>query len=356
MLPPLRCRLLVRIFINGFGNIGRRIASALATDKEFQFIGIAKYTPDERIKEAYAQNFDIFAPEENLQAFKKMGYDVAGTIKEAIQGSDIVIDAAKDGLGYDNKMKYYVPMSKPAIFQGGEDRFGERSVADMIHNSRVNYEQAFGKRYVIQGSCNVTGLGRVMQPLIEKYGKEINRFDATLIRRWADLEDRKEVRDSIEWDRDPHHQYDVGDFIKTHPLYVDVYKVPSRMMHLHQLYVRFSNDCPTKNEILGLFEKEFGIAVLHSAKGTADVRKKAMELGFLHGDTGMVHIHADVLKVQDDTLKIAYSDDQTGMVIPENHILLQAMMLQRKKKEAMERTDKLFRMSEKKKLLTNEFK
>jgi len=347
---------LVKIFINGFGNIGRRIASTLATDKEFQFMGIAKYTPDERIKEAYEQNFDVFAPEDNLDAFRKKGYDVAGTVKEAIERSDIVIDAAKDGLGYDNKMKYYVPMSKPTIFQGGEDRFGERSVADMIHNSRVNYEQAFGKRYVIQGSCNVTGLGRVMQPLIEKYGKEINRFDATLIRRWADLEDRKEVRDSIEWDRDPHHQYDVGDFIKTHPLYVDVYKVPSRMMHLHQLYVRFSNDCPTKNEILGLFEKEFGVAVLHSAKGTADVRKKAMELGFLHGDTGMVHIHADVLKVQDDTLKIAYSDDQTGMVIPENHILLQAMMLQRKKKEAMERTDKLFRMSEKKKLLTNEFK
>jgi len=356
MLPNLRCRLLVRIFINGFGTIGRRIASVLAADKEFQFIGIAKYTPDEGIKEAYEQNFNVFVPEENLDAFRKMGYDVAGTVKEAIQRSDIVIDAAKDGLGYDNKAKYYIPVSKPAIFQGGEDRFGERSVADMIHNSRVNYEQAFGKKYVIQGSCNVTGLGRMMQPLIDKYGKEIKRFDATLIRRWADLEDRKEVKDSIEWDRDPHHQYDVGDFIKTHPLYVDVYKVPSRMMHLHQLYVRFRNGCPTKDEILELFEKEFGVTVLRSAKGTADVRKKAMELGFPHGDTCMVHIHADVLKVQDDTLKIAYSDDQTGMVIPENHLLLQAMMLRRKKEEAIERTDKLLRMSEKKKLLTNEFK
>jgi len=347
---------LVKIFINGFGNIGRRIASALSNDKEFQFIGIAKYTPDERIKEAYEQNLDVFTPEENIEAFKKMGYNVAGTVKEAIQRSDIVIDATKDGLGYDNKMKYYIPMSKPAIFQGGEERFGERSVADMIHNSRVNYEHAFDKKYVIQGSCNVTGLGRMMQPLIEKYGKEIKRFDATLIRRWADLEDKKEVKDSIEWDRDPHHQYDVGDFIKTHSLYVDVYKVPSRMMHLHQLYVRFGNGCPKKEQILELFEKEFGVAVLQSAKGTADVRKKAMELGFPHGDTGMVHIHADVLKVQDDILKIAYSDDQTGMVIPENHLLLQAMILRRKKEEAIERTDKFFRMSEKKKVLTNEFK
>jgi glyceraldehyde-3-phosphate dehydrogenase (NAD(P)) len=346
---------LVKIFINGFGTIGRRIASALATDKEFQFMGVAKYTPDERIKEAYEQHFDVYAPEENLVAFKKKGYDVAGTVKEAIQDSDFVIDAAKDGFGYDNKEKYYIPMAKPAIFQGGEDRFGERSVADMIHNSRVNYEKAFDKKYVIQGSCNVTGLGRVMQSLIDAYGRDIKRFDATLIRRWADLEDKKEVRDSIEWDRDPHHQNDVGDFIKTPPLYVDAYKVPSRMMHLHQLYVRFNNHSPTKEAIIQLFEKEFGIAVLHNAKGTADVRKKAMDLGFPYGDTGMVHIHADVLKIQDDVLKIAYSDDQTGMVIPENHILLQGMILRRNKKDAIERTDKLFRMSEKKKLLTKEF-
>jgi len=347
---------LVSIFINGFGTIGRRIASALAADKEFKFIGVAKYTPDEGIKEAHEQNFDVFVPEEKLDAFRKMRYDFAGTVREAIQRSDIVIDAAKDGLGYDNKIKYYIPTSKPAIFQGGEDRFGERSVAEMIHNSRVNYEQALGKKYVIQGSCNVTGLGRVMQPFIDKYGKEIKRFDATLIRRWADLEDKKEVKDSIEWDRDPHHQHDVGDFIKSHPLYVDVYKVPSRMMHLHQLYVRFNNGCPTKDDVTELFEKEFGVAVLHNAKGTADVRKKAIELGFPHGDTGMVHIHTDVLKIQDDTLKIAYSDDQTGMVIPENHLLLQAMMLKRNKKEAMQRTDKLFRMSEKKELLKKEFR
>ncbi len=347
---------MVKIFINGFGNIGGRLASALSADKEFQFIGVAKYTPDERIKEALDQNFNVFVPEERLSAFKEMGYNVAGTVREAVHQSDIVVDVAKDGLGYGNKIKYYLPLSKRAIFQGGEDRFGQQSVADIIHNSRVNYEQTFDKKYVIQGSCNVTGLGRMIQPLAERYGNRIKRFDATLIRRWADLEDKKEVKDSVEWDRNPHHQDDVGDFIKTHQLYVDVYKVPSRMMHVHQLYVRFKNGCPSKDEILELFEKEFGVATLYSAKGTADVRKKAIELGFPHGDTCMVHIHADVLKVQDDTLKIAYSDDQTGMVIPENHLLLQAMALKLKKEEAIDRTDKLFRMSEKKKILMNEFK
>ena len=27
--------------------------------------------------------------------------------------------------------------------------------------------------YVIQGSCNVTGMGRIIQPLIENYGESI---------------------------------------------------------------------------------------------------------------------------------------------------------------------------------------
>ena len=345
---------MVRVFINGFGNIGRRIADALAHDKEFQFVGVAKYSPDERMKEALDQNFSIFVPENKVEAFKE--YKIAGTVKDAIQQSDIVIDAAKEGLGYENKANYYLPMSKPAIFQGGEDRYGEKSVADMIHNSRVNYEKSFDKKYVIQGSCNVTGLGRIMQPLIERYGDLIKRFDATLIRRWADLEDKKEVKDSIEWDKNPHHQDDVADFIKIPPLYVDVYKVPSRMMHVHQMYVRFNNGSPTKDEVIELFEKEWGIAVLYSAKGTAEVRKKAAELGFPFGDTNMVHIHADVLKIQDDVMKIVYSDDQTGMVVPENHLLLQAMMFKRSKKEALERTDKLFRMNEKKKRLESAFK
>lgn len=346
---------LVRIFINGFGNIGRRLASALAADKEFQFLGISKYTPDERIKEAVEQNFNLFVPDDKVAAFKD--YNIAGTVREAIQQSDIIVDAAKDGLGYDNKVNYYVPMSKPAIFQGGEDRYGETSVADMIHNSRVNYEKSFDKKYVIQGSCNVTGLGKMMQPLIEKYGDAIKRFDATLIRRWADLEDKKEVRDSIEWDSNPHHQDDVANFIKRPPLYVDVYKVPSRMMHLHQLYVRFNDGySPSKDEILDLFEKEFGVVILYNAKGTANVRKKAAELGFPYSDTNMVHIHAEALKIQDDTLKIVYSDDQTGMVIPENHMLLQAMAFKRKRAEALERTDRLFNMSKKKKALMEEFR
>jgi glyceraldehyde-3-phosphate dehydrogenase (NAD(P)) len=347
--------MLTRVFINGYGNIGRRLASAISKDKEIQIVGIAKYNPDERTQEAILNQFDIFVPKEKITEFTDKQYRINGTIEDAVAQCDLVIDAAREGGGYLNKMKLYEPLNKPAIFQGGEDRHGRYSVADMIHNSRVNYEKAGSRTYVIQGSCNVSGMGRIIQPMVENFGDDIIRYDVTLIRRWADLEDSKQVKDSIEWDANPHHQDDVKDFIPTANLYVDAYKVPSRMMHLHQMSVRFKKKAPSKEAIVETFRNEFGIAILSSATGTAQVRKKAMESGFPYGDTNMVHIHQDVVRVEDDTVKIPYSDDQTGMVIPENYILLQSMVRKRDKQEALAKADNLFQMYYKKRVLEEEF-
>lgn len=342
----------VKVFVNGYGNIGRRLASALSKDKEIVLVGIAKYSLDEQILSDLKTKFDIYVPENLVQRHKN---SVTGSINEAVAKCDLVLDAAKEGGGYNNKINFYEPLRKPAIFQGGEERHGDKAVAKMIHNSRVNYDRASRNRYVIQGSCNVSGMGKVMQPLIERFGDEIERFDVTLVRRWADLEDSKEVKDSIQWDKSPHHQEDVKDFIPHANLFVEAFKVPSRMMHIHQMIIRFRSKSPNKDQILDLFKNEFAIAILSSAKGTADVRMKAIELEFEHGDTNMVHIHQDMVRVQGDTLKIVYSDDQTGLVIPENHLLLQSMIMRRPRSAALKKTDELFRISEKKKILEKEF-
>jgi len=64
---------LVRVFINGYGNIGRRLASALSVDKEIQFIGVAKYTADEKVKEALDNHYNVFVPKAMISAFKEVG-------------------------------------------------------------------------------------------------------------------------------------------------------------------------------------------------------------------------------------------------------------------------------------------
>ena len=43
-----------------------------------------------------------------------------------------------------------------------------------------------------------------------------------------------------------------------------------------------------------------------------------------------------------------YSDDQTGIVIPENHMLMQAMLFGKSYEDAFKHTESLFHMDEKK--------
>ncbi|MBA4459798.1 MAG: type II glyceraldehyde-3-phosphate dehydrogenase, partial [Nitrosopumilaceae archaeon] len=50
-----------------------------------------------------------------------------------------------------------------------------------------------------------------------------------------------------------------------------------------------------------------------------------------------------------------YSDDQTGIVIPENHMLMQSMLFGKSYQEAFSHTESIFKMDEKKKKLEKHF-
>ena len=345
-----------RVFVNGYGSIGSRIAQFIIGDTDIEVIGIGKYSPDDKVNDAISRGFGVYVPKNKVEEFKN--FKIAGTIDEALEKCDLVIDATPGGTGYTNKKNLYEPKNIKAIFQGGEKITGDKAVADFIFNSRVNYDSAFDKKYAMQGSCNVTGMGRILQPLKEKYGKKIKRFDATLLRRWADLEDSKtEVKDTIEWTRKPHHNDDVKSYMgKDTPLFIRAFKIPTRQMHVHLMDIRFNEAAPTSSEILELYKNEYGVATLYNARGTKDIRDFAETTKFSFKDTNMIHIHADMLEIQDDVVKITYSDDQTGIVVPENHLLMQAMLFKRNQNDAFKHTEELFHMEEKKKILEGHFK
>ncbi|MGI0072343.1 MAG: type II glyceraldehyde-3-phosphate dehydrogenase [Nitrosotalea sp.] len=345
-----------RVFVNGYGSIGSRIAQFIADDHDIEVVGIGKYSPDEKVKDALSRGFKVYVPKNKLDSFKN--FKIAGTIEDIVQKCDLVIDASPGGVGHMNKKTLYEPKNTRVIFQGGEKITGDKAVAALIFNSRVNYEKAFDKQFVMQGSCNVTGMGRILQPLKEKYGNKIKRFDAVLLRRWADLEDLKtEVKDSIEWTRKPHHDEDVKSYMGIDtPLFIRVFKVPTRQMHVHLMDIRFNGPAPSASEITDIYKNEYGVATLYGVRGTKDIRDFAESIKFNFKDTNMIHIHADVTEVQDDVVKITYSDDQTGIVVPENHLLMQAMLFKRKREDAFRHTEELFHMEEKKRLLEEHFK
>ncbi|MCY4492009.1 MAG: type II glyceraldehyde-3-phosphate dehydrogenase [Thaumarchaeota archaeon] len=344
-----------KIFVNGYGSIGSRIASFLMDDSEITVTGVGKYSPDEGVNQAISRGLDVYVPKDRLAKFA--GYDVTGTIESALDDSDLVIDASPGGMGFRNKQDLYVPRDMMAIYQGGESISGNMAVSDLLFNSRVNYDHIAEKKHIMQGSCNVTGMGRVIEPLRIKYGSRISRFDVTLIRRWADIEQKdKQILDTIEMSENPHH----GDDAKTYlggatPLFVRAVKVPTRQMHLHIMDVRFEKKAPEPSEIHDIFSDEFGVARLWTAKGTKDVRDYAYTMGFNFTDTNMLHIHANMTASIGDTIHMMYSDDQTGIVIPENHMLLQAMLFKRSYDVAFSHTESVFHMKEKKTKLESHF-
>ena len=340
-----------KVFINGYGSIGSRITAFLKDDPEIQVIGVGKYSPDDKVNLAISRGLNVFVPEIKLNDFKD--YKISGTIESALDDCDLVIDAAPGGHGYKNKKNLYEPKNIMAIYQGGETTEGDQAVSDLLFNSRANYDLAINKKHVMQGSCNVTGMGKILEPLREKFGEKIIRFDVTLVRRWADIEQtEKKVTDTIEMTEKPHHGDDVKNYFgKDSPLFVRAIKVPTRQMHLHIMDIRFQDIAPSPSEVHDVFTNEFGVATLWTAKGTKDVRDYADTMGFNFTDTNMIHIHANMTASIGDTIQMMYSDDQTGIVIPENHMLMQSMLFGKSYHDAFSHTDSIFNMTKKKQKL-----
>ena len=344
-----------KVFVNGYGSIGSRITSFLKDDPEISVIGVGKYSPDNDVNVAISRGLDVYVPERKLNDFKN--FKISGTIETALNDCDLVIDAAPSGYGYKNKKNLYEPKNLMAIYQGGETIIGDDAVSDLLFNSRANYDLAIGKKHVMQGSCNVTGMGRILEPLRDRFAKRLIRFDVTLVRRWADIEQiEKQVPDTIEMTEAPHHGDDVKTYFgKDAPLFVRAIKVPTRQMHLHIMDIRFNDKAPNPSEIHDIFTNEFGVATLWTAKGTKDIRDYAKNMGFNFTDTNMIHIHANMTVSIGDTVQMMYSDDQTGIVIPENHLLLQAMLFGKSYGDAFSHTESIFHMKEKKQKLQQHF-
>ena len=344
-----------KIFVNGYGSIGSRITAFLKDDPEISVIGVGKYSPDDKVNQAISRGLDVYVPERKLDDFKD--FEVSGSIESVLDDCDLVIDASPGGLGYKNKKNFYEPKNLMVIYQGGETVVGDQAVSDLLFNSRSNYDLSIGKKHVMQGSCNVTGMGRILEPLREKFGSKIIRFDVTLVRRWADIEQtEKEVQDTIEMTEKPHHGDDVKTYFgKDAPLFVRAIKVPTRQMHLHIMDIRFKDIAPKISEIHEIFANEFGVATLWTAKGTKEVRDYANAMEFNFTDTNMIHIHANMTESIGDTVQMMYSDDQTGIVIPENHMLMQSMLFGKSYQEAFSHTESIFHMIEKKEKLEKKF-
>ena len=155
----------IKVAINGYGTIGKRVADAVACQDDMEIIGVTKTRPafgcDLAVRKGYPL-YCTFDDESKIAAFGAAGYECLGGLSDLLAVADIVIDCSPGKLGAENKAKYQAAGVK-WIFQGGEkhEMTGMSYTSCANHKANLNVE---GTRVV---SCNTTGLSRTLVPLYE---------------------------------------------------------------------------------------------------------------------------------------------------------------------------------------------
>ncbi|SEW10919.1 type II glyceraldehyde-3-phosphate dehydrogenase [Halobacterium jilantaiense] len=275
---------MLRVGINGYGTIGKRVADAVDAQPDMEVAGVAKTRPNFEAKQARERGFDLYAAiEDRADQFGEAGVETAGLVDDLVAESDVVVDATPSGIGAQNRA-LYEEHDTPAIYQGGEDA----DVADVSFNARSNYAEAEGADHVRVVSCNTTGLSRLLAPLQEEYGVE--KVRTTLVRRGGDpgQTGRGPINDILP---DPisipsHHGPDVNTIFPDLDIDTLGLKVPATLMHMHSVNVTLESE-PDADEVRDVLAGQSRIMVLDKdlgIKGTGPLKEYAKDMGRPRGD------------------------------------------------------------------------
>jgi glyceraldehyde-3-phosphate dehydrogenase (NAD(P)) len=333
--------MVVKVAINGYGTIGKRIADAVLKQDDMKLVGATKFTPDYSVLLANKNGIPIYTTEDKISKFEEFGYKIAGSVSDLLNKVDIVIDASPGKVGAENK-KIYEKHGIKAIFQGGE----KASVADVSFSSLCNYEEAFGKNYVRVVSCNTTALCRLLCTISKSF--EIGKVRVTLIRRAADPKEIKKgpinsiVPKPIKLPS--HHGPDVQSVIKDVDITTTAVIVPTTLMHLHVVNIEIKGQFDV-DSILDALIEEPRILVIDSdkmgIKGTAQVIEMARDLKRPRYDLYENIIWGDSLSKVGNEIWLVQGVHQEAIVVPENIDAIRAILeIERDPSACIEKTNK----------------
>ncbi len=307
----------VKVAVNGFGTIGKRVAEAVKLQPDMELVGVVKVTPDYGALLATSMGIDVYTLEDRVRAFEEKGIKVKGTLEELLQKVDVVVDATPGGTGAKYK-PVYEKFGVKAIFQGGE----KPDVAEASFSTLCNFDEARGKRSLRVVSCNTTGLLRILCTLNKVFG--LRSVRATIVRRAADP---KEVKrgpvNAITPDpaRMPsHHAEDVKTVLRGIDIVTAAVVVPTTLMHVHIVYARLAR-LVTREEVVKILEDTPRIVLVSTSQGvksTADIVEIARDMGRKRYDIPELVVWEDSITVSGDELMWMQAVHQESIVVPEN--------------------------------------
>jgi glyceraldehyde-3-phosphate dehydrogenase (NAD(P)) len=328
---------MIKVGLNGYGTIGKRIAHGVSLQDDMTVTGIVKTRPDYIAKIA-SRSFNIYVPDESRIAdFEDNGIKIKGTLENLMEDSDVIVDATPEKVGAQNK-EIYLGKKIKAIFQGGE----KETIAQTSFNAYSNFSESIDKDYVRVVSCNTTGLARTLYPLKEKLG--LKRVNATLIRRATDPFDSKKgpinaIEPSLKFPS--HHAPDLKTVISDIEVETVAIKVPTTLMHVHVVQAELGKETNTENilEILSNYNRVMQISGKDGIVTTSQVMEMSRELGRNRSDLYEIAVWNESVTVSGSKVNYIQAVHQESDVIPENIDAIRSTFNMMEKEKSIEKTD-----------------
>ncbi len=315
----------IKVAVNGYGVIGKRVADAVTLQNDMELIGVCDVISDWRIKMAVEKNYPVFAFNNDFKAsMLEAGIPIQGTLDELISDADIIVDCTPKNIAAGNIEKYKAANLK-FIVHGGE----KHEVTGHSFSAENNYESALGRDSTRVVSCNTTSIVRTLSAL--KRAGLLKKARGTLLRRATDPWESHlgGIMNTLVPEKDiPSHQ---GPDAQTVDPDLDVItaavKVPETLSHLHYWNVQLTRKA-SKEEVLAALATSSRTLLIDYKDGlTANnaIKEWMLEKGRPYGDMYEVALWQDMLKVVDDELFYAYVVDNQAIVIPETIDAIRAL-------------------------------
>jgi glyceraldehyde-3-phosphate dehydrogenase (NAD(P)) len=319
----------LRVGVNGFGTIGKRVADAVVRQPDLELVGVAKTRPGFEARRAVERGYPLYvagagAPEK----FTAVGLPVAGRLADLLGNVDVIVDATPEDVGRENR-PLYESAGVRAVYQGGE----EADVAEGSFNALANYDAGKGKRSLRVVSCNTTALARAASVLLPRWGVE--HWEATLVRRAAEPGDSK--RGPVDGivptlDMPSHHGPDVRTVLPQLSIATAAVVVPTTLMHVHVNYVRLGRAPADAAEVVEAFRStpRFRLfAPWEGIEGTPQVMEFARDLSSRDGrapsDMPENVLWERGVRVEGRDAYFFQAVHQESIVVPENIDAIRAM-------------------------------
>lgn len=141
----------VRIAVNGYGVIGKRVADAVTLQPDMELVGVADIVSDYRIRVTVEHGYPVFASTPEARAeMEAAGIPVAGGLDDLVGRADVMADCTPKRVAAANRARYQAGGVK-VIWQGGE----KHEIAGYSFVAQVNYAGALDREAARVVSCAV---------------------------------------------------------------------------------------------------------------------------------------------------------------------------------------------------------